>query len=130
MRTSGGLRYNDSLLLSMARELTKVSAARAASGDNTLVAAPGVGKRLAVQYLKGQRTSGNTGETVALIKEGAAGTQLDYCVFGSDVPGYVFKDAATELQLWVLPVNTALIANHDTTNSITYTLRYLVLESD
>lgn len=96
----------------------------AANGTTVLVAAPGAGKVLGISFLKGIRTNGNTGATVALIKNGD--TIWDYGDFSNDLPGYVFWDAVTLFQVRFLPVNTALTVNHTNTNSITYTVGYLI----
>lgn len=111
----------------LTKALTQAIVVAASSGDNALVAAPGAGKQLVVAYLKGQRTSGSTATTAVLVKTGSS-TTIDYGDFSNDIPGQVFWEAATELQLRVLPENTALIANHSAANSITYTVRYLIRE--
>ena len=110
----------------MARLMTAAVVVVAASGDNTLIAAPGTGKRLSVAYLKAQRTVGNTANTVALLKLGSGGANMHTTVLSNDIPGEVCWDAATELQLRVLPENTALLANLSADNSLTFTLRYMV----
>lgn len=118
------IHYESDFALSAA--LTSAVVVAAASGSNPLVAAPGAGKRLVVAFLKGQRTSGSTATTAVLIKQGS--TTIDYGDFSNDVPGQVFWDAQTKLQFRVLPENTALNADHSAANSVTYTVRYLVLE--
>ena len=61
-----------------------------------------------------------------LIKAGS--TTIDYGSL-NPVDGLVFWNAASDMQLVVLPVNTALIANHSAANSVTYTVAYLTLEN-
>ena len=111
----------------LAGAMTRAVVVAAASGDNTLIAAPAAGLRLAVAFVKGQRTSGSTATTVVLIKAGA--TTIDYGAFGDSIVGEIFWDAASPLQFELLPAATALIANHDAANSITYTVRYLTVSA-
>lgn len=110
----------------LAKALTQAIVVAASSGDNALVAAPGAGKQLVVAYLKGQRTSDSTATTAVLVKAGS--TTIDYGDFSDSIPGQVFWEAGTKLQLRVLPENTALNANHSAANSVTYTVRYLILD--
>lgn len=104
--------------------ITQTVVTVAASGTTVLIAAPGTGKILGISFLRAIRTNGNTGATVALIKNGNA--NIDYGDFSSDIPGYVFWDASSLLQIRFLTPNTALTVNHDTANSITYTIGYLI----
>lgn len=111
----------------VAAALTRAVVVAAASGANTLIAAPAAGQRLAVAFLKGQRTSGSAATTAVLIKAGA--TTIDYGDFGDNIPGQVFWDAASQIQFELLPAATALIANHSAANSITYTVRYMTVDA-
>lgn len=111
----------------VATALTRAVVVAANINDNTLIAAPAAGLRLAVAFLKGQRTSGDVATTAVLIKAGA--TTIDYGAFSNDIPGQVFWDAASKLQFQMLPAATALIANHSAANSITYTVRYITVDA-
>ena len=99
----------------------------AAANATVLVAAPGEGKVLGISFLKGLRTNGNTGVTVSLVKNGD--NIMDYGDFSNDLPGYIFWDAATLLQVRFLPANTALTVDHTNINSITYTVGYLIQDA-
>jgi hypothetical protein len=129
MKTTN-VRSNDTVLMALAREMTDATVTAASSGNNTIVAAPGAGKRLAFAYVKVQRTQGVTAETVVLYKKGASGDTFAYSVTSDDIPGEVLVDAVSELQLRVLPENTAFVVNLSGANSQTFTLRYLTLLAD
>ncbi len=129
MKTTN-VRSNDTVLMALAREMTDATVTAASSGNNTVIAAPGANKRLAIAYCKVQRTQGVTAETVILCKKGAAGDTFAYSVTSNDIPGEVLIDAVSELQLRVLPENTAFVANLSGANSQTFTLRYLTLLAD
>lgn len=58
MRTANN-RYNDPPVAALAREMTDAVVTAASSGNNTVIAAPGAGARLAIAYLKVQRTAAN-----------------------------------------------------------------------
>ena len=102
MKTTN-VRSNDTVLMALAREMTDATVTAASSGNNTVIAAPGANKRLAIAYCKVQRTQGVTAETVILCKKGAAGDTFAYSVTSNDIPGEVLIDAVSELQLRVLP---------------------------
>ena len=77
----------------LAGAMTRAVVVAAASGNNTLIAAPAAGLRLAVAFLKGQRTSGSTATTVVSIKAGTV--TIDYGAFGDSIIGEIFWDAAS-----------------------------------
>ena len=98
-----------------------------ASGNNTIVAAPGVGSALVFSVIKGQRTDGNTAATTVLYKAGTAGATFQTSILDSNIPGEYIVYASTEMQLQFLPENTPLIANLSAANSITFTVKYLTV---
>lgn len=89
------------------------------SGDNTIVAAPGSGKFIAITYLHIQNES--TTGTTSLIKHGA-----------TSVARVLLQ---TQAQMWwrefecpmVLPANTALVVNLSGANSHNYTVEYVTM---
>lgn len=62
-----------------------------------------------------------------LLKAGESGATFHTSITSNDTPGEICWDAMTELQLRILPENTALVANLSAANSQTITLRYLTL---
>lgn len=74
------------------------------SGDNTIISAPGEGRRLRVKYLVVQNVS--TTDTTALIKWGSS-TEHDFLLAGK-LGVTIVGDLGNE---WRLPANTALIVN-------------------
>ena len=111
----------------IAAAVTQSVVVAAAQNDNTLVAAPGATQRLAIATLKGQRTSGSTEATAVTVKNGTVA--LDYGDFTDLDPNLVFWDASSRFQLRILDANKALIASHSAANSITYVIRYFLIDA-
>lgn len=91
----------------------------AASGDNTIIAAPGAGFRLVIKYLSIQNESSTT--TTVLVKWGS--TVKGRKVLAERVNYSFAFEAGSE---WVLPANTALIVNLSGANSHNYEVQYTV----
>jgi len=94
-----------------------------ASGDTTLVAAPGAGNSI---YVTGLMVNNfGTAKIRALVREGAAGTIRGGGALAADGGGHVLPfDPA-----WKLPANTALVANLSGTGDVDYTVVYYVATS-
>jgi hypothetical protein len=90
------------------------------SGDNTIVAAPGAGFRLRIKYLSIQNETSTS--TTLLVKWGE--TTIGRKVLGSASVGYNYHgERGNE---WLLPANTALIANLSGANAHNYDIQYRV----
>ena len=88
------------------------------SGDNTIVAAPGAGFRLRVKYLCIQNETSTS--TTLLVKWGE--TTVGRKVLGSASVAYnYYGERGNE---WLLPANTALIANLSGANTHNYEVQY------
>jgi hypothetical protein len=91
----------------------------AASGDNTIIAAPGAGLRLVIKSLTVQNESSTA--TTVLVQWGSAVKERrllnQYGVLA------ILHEAGSE---WALPVNTALIVNLSGANSHGYSVTYAV----
>lgn len=118
--------YDNEYLTDLAAEMSVVSAAKASSGANEVIAAPAATKKLALAYCKLQRTAGTTAETVCILKAGT--TAFDHAVLNNDTPGVVLFDAQSPLQLRVLPAATAFNLDLSAANSVQIVTRYLLLE--
>ena len=118
--------YDGGYLLDLAAEMLVVSAAKASSGAQEVIAAPAAGVRLALAYCKLQRTAATTAETVCILKHGT--TAFDHAVLNDDTPGVILFDAQSPMQLRVLPAATALNIDLSAANSVQVVVRYLVLE--
>ena len=91
-----------------------------ASGDTTLLAAPGGGLSI---YVTGIMASNQAGSKIrALVREGAAGTIRGGGTLASNGGGYVFPYAPA----WKLPANTALVANLSAAGDVDYTVHFFV----
>lgn len=91
----------------------------AASGDNTIIAAPGAGLRLVIKSLTVQNESGT--ETTVLIKWGSVVKERKV---NEPKKGFsMYFEAGSE---WVLPENTALIVNLSGANDHNYSVSYVV----
>jgi hypothetical protein len=89
------------------------------SGDNELVAAPGVGYRLVVLYAYVQNESANA--TVAKFKFGA--TDVTRSTLGQ----YVEYERECCMVPWILPENTALNLNLGGANAHAYIVEYVIV---
>ena len=94
-------------------ELTVSTGTAASSGDNTLVAAPGAGKRLVLLFLKVQNES--TTATTCTVKHGS--TVVDRVKLAEN-DAYIREYECPR----VLPMNTALVLNLSGANSHGYTV--------
>ena len=90
------------------------------SGDNTIVAAPGAGFRLRVKYLSIQNETSTS--TTLLVKWGETirGRKV---LINQSMPYYYYGERGNE---WLLPANTALIANLSGANAHNYDIQYRV----
>ena len=91
-----------------------------ASGDTTLIAAPGEGNKLVISLIGCQLETATN--TAVLLKDGATARMRVYTVSEGDGI-YLEIPAGRE---WVLTENSALVINLSTTSSIGYTLRYYI----
>jgi hypothetical protein len=83
-----------------------VSALEEASGDNTVVAAPGAGYRLVLHGISLQRDT--TTETTACIVKAGASQILPTVIIGNDVPMIIWDFSSAPV---VLAENVALVLN-------------------
>jgi len=92
-----------------------------ASGDTTLIAAPGGGLSI---YVTGIMASNQGASKIrALVREGAAGTIRGGGTLAGNGGGYVFPYAPA----WKLPANTALVANLSAAGDVDYTVHFFVV---
>lgn len=106
------------------RNSTWVTVAPALSGDNTILAAPGAGKRLVVAAVKIQRGVGVTAETLGYWQWGA-GAEAPHFWFtktNDSVPGeVVFLPPGNR---WVGPANTVLVLDLSGANAHLVSVQY------
>lgn len=98
----------------------------AASGENTVLGAPGAGKRLVVSAIKIQRNVSNTAETLAYWQWGAgAGVAHHWYSLTNDAaPGeVVFFPIGNR---WIGPTNTALLLDLSAANSHLVSVQYVI----
>src|SRR3972149_127869 len=92
-----------------------------ASGDTTLLAAPGGGLSI---YVTGIMASNQGASKIrALVREGAAGTIRCGGTLAGNGDGYVFPYTPA----WKLPANTALVANLGAAGDVDYTVHFFVV---
>ena len=91
-----------------------------ASGDTTLVAAPGAGRRIVVSYLSNQNNT--TTDITVITKAGA--TAIDTLLLDTGVRGRVLTLSGEDA--WSQPENSAQIQNLSAAGDVLYTVRWFV----
>ncbi len=99
--------------------INRVAGVAGASGDNTLIAAPGAGNRLAILYEHIQNESATA--TTAQIKHGST------VVARKALAQYAEYERDHTVYPVLLPENTAYVLNLSGANNHGYTLEYTIV---
>lgn len=100
---------------------TRLTATAASSGDNTLVAAPGAGKRIVVHYFLIELEASTA--TAMILKDGSTAVFRRYAANEGDGLVREFPGGAP----WELTANAALILNLSGANTCGYNVEYEVV---
>ncbi len=100
---------------------TRITGTKAASGDNELIAAPGVGQHIEVRWFIIQNESATA--TTMILKDGATATIRYLAQNQGDGLTHRFPSGAP----WALTANAALNLNLSGANQCGYTVEYEVV---
>lgn len=101
-------------------DLTFYTGQKAASGDNSVVAAPGANKRIVVKAIVVQNTTATA--TTVVLKDGATAKHTSLLQNQGDMFGRAFEFGYE----WQLTANTALVVNLSGANSHNVNVEYWI----